>query len=131
MRNRAKCKLCNQIIESYARTDFVSCSCGEISIDGGDQYLKASARDYRNFLRVDDEGNEKPVTFIEKDSKKPDELVHEEKKVASTKEDVLKNLSDMIERIESLPEPAMRLPVDQFDLYSLMLLMKAFLKASA
>ena len=55
MRNIAKCKLCSSIIESKHRHDYVSCLCGEISIDGGNDYHKCFAKDWRNFVRVDDE----------------------------------------------------------------------------
>ena len=40
VRNRARCKLCNDIIESKYRHDFVSCKCGAIFIDGGRDYLR-------------------------------------------------------------------------------------------
>ena len=55
MKNRAKCKLCNSIIESFHRHDYVTCACGEIAVDGGLDYFKVIARDYANFLRIDDE----------------------------------------------------------------------------
>ena len=40
MRNRAKCKLCSSVIESYHRYDEVSCKCGEINISGGNDVLE-------------------------------------------------------------------------------------------
>lgn len=37
----AKCKLCNDIIYSRTRHDYRTCSCGNLSIDGGQQdYIK-------------------------------------------------------------------------------------------
>ena len=37
--NKIQCKLCGDIIESKHRHDFVTCKCGNLSIDGGlDEY---------------------------------------------------------------------------------------------
>ncbi len=52
-KNRAKCKLCGDILESKHRHDFVSCKCGEIFIDGGNDYWRAGARDLKNILRFE------------------------------------------------------------------------------
>ena len=38
--NKGRCKLCNDIIESSYTHDFVTCSCGAVSVDGGKSYLK-------------------------------------------------------------------------------------------
>jgi hypothetical protein len=40
IRNAAKCLLCEDIIESTFRHDFVTCKCGNISVDGGHDYLR-------------------------------------------------------------------------------------------
>ena len=40
IRNRAKCKKCKQIIESKFTHDFVTCKCGAISLDGGQEYCR-------------------------------------------------------------------------------------------
>lgn len=45
LRNAAKCLLCKQTIESKHRHDFVTCKCGNLSVDGGLDYLKRSVRD--------------------------------------------------------------------------------------
>jgi hypothetical protein len=37
-RNRAECLLCGDIIESTYRHDFVTCACGNLSVDGGPDY---------------------------------------------------------------------------------------------
>lgn len=63
MRNRAKCKLCEEIIESFHQFDYVSCDCGEISIDGGEYTFGASAKNFANFLRIDDNDKEVAVKF--------------------------------------------------------------------
>lgn len=38
--NKAKCKKCNDIIESKTVHDFKWCSCGNIAVDGGQEYIK-------------------------------------------------------------------------------------------
>ena len=41
-RNKIRCKKCGDIIESKFRHDFVQCSCGAVSVDGGTDYLARS-----------------------------------------------------------------------------------------
>lgn len=36
--NKARCKKCNDIIESRYVHEFVTCKCGSISVDGGPEY---------------------------------------------------------------------------------------------
>lgn len=39
-RNRAKCLHCFDVIESEHQHDFCTCSCGNLSVDGGLSYIK-------------------------------------------------------------------------------------------
>ena len=39
-KNKGKCKLCGDIIESRFRHDFVTCKCGSLSLDGGLAYRR-------------------------------------------------------------------------------------------
>lgn len=39
-KNKAMCNKCKDVIESKYRHDFVSCSCGAIYIDGGNDYCR-------------------------------------------------------------------------------------------
>lgn len=39
-RNAIRCKHCGDVIESVNRHDFVTCSCGCCSADGGHDYLR-------------------------------------------------------------------------------------------
>jgi hypothetical protein len=64
MRNRAKCKLCNKIIESFTLNDFVHCECGQIGISGGAYRLDCFAQNWENFLRIDDQDNEIEVKIM-------------------------------------------------------------------
>lgn len=40
LRNSVRCEKCNTEIESKHRHDFVTCPCGQISVDGGHSYLR-------------------------------------------------------------------------------------------
>ena len=42
IRNAAQCRKCGDLIVSKHRHDYVTCSCGAISVDGGTAYLKRS-----------------------------------------------------------------------------------------
>ena len=45
IRNSARCRKCNDEIESKYRHDYVTCNCGAISVDGGRAYLRRRAKD--------------------------------------------------------------------------------------
>jgi len=40
--NRAKCVHCNTTIISRHRHDYVTCNCGNLSVDGGSWYIRRS-----------------------------------------------------------------------------------------
>lgn len=125
MRNRAKCRLCNDIIESFLQHDFVSCKCGEISIDGGSYYMHCSARDWRNFLRVDDTGNEIVPKVVEKDQ------VEEEPQEINTKiakKELIDMFKIMTERLDQLPQHVKQMSPTNADLYSFMLVLSQILE---
>lgn len=134
VKNRAKCKLCQSIIESFHTHDYVSCKCGEISIDGGDQYCRALAKNWENFLRVDDEGNEivvKVVNNFAEDLSK--ESTHDVKPLdierKPTRLELIKMLADMGKSIEDLPPQAMTMSVSNYDLGALISLLLLILKS--
>lgn len=54
-RNIARCALCGDIIESNYRHHFITCKCGEISLDGGSDYQRAVFGDRKNLLRLSEE----------------------------------------------------------------------------
>lgn len=121
MRNIAKCKLCKDIIESFHPTDFVFCKCGEIAVSGG-LGMHCSAKNFNNFLRVDDKGNEIVVTYKE-DSKKPEEFD------IVTKKDLLTSLDEHILYIENMPDRAKLSNTNYYDLLSLMVWLSSFFKS--
>jgi len=125
MRNRAKCKLCEEIIESFHPTDYVSCKCEEISIDGGQSTYKASFKCATNFLRVDDDGNEIIIKY-NPDKDFPYETIPPPKHV---KEELVAMLDEMRKRIEDLPQAAYLTPITHADYASLLMLLSAIFKA--
>lgn len=68
-RNRAKCALCGDTIESVSQHDWVRCECGEIFVDGGTEYFRGGFNKAENFIRIDGDGREIPWA----DPKNPNE----------------------------------------------------------
>lgn len=64
IKNTIRCNHCGDVIESKFRHDFVTCSCGCCSVDGGHDYMrrlfKNSQDDYTELsdVREDDEVDE-------------------------------------------------------------------------
>lgn len=52
IRNAAKCAVCNDVIQSTHSHDYVSCQCDEISIDGGNRYLRRMAKNINNLIDI-------------------------------------------------------------------------------
>lgn len=123
MRNRAKCKLCGDIIESTHKHDFVTCSCGEISVDGGDQYYKANFRNIENLCFLDDKGNE----IVSKCQAKKENFITVSTK--PTREELLGILDEMVSRIENLPQHAALSPITHSDFSSLLRLLSSVLRS--
>lgn len=57
-RNAAQCLSCGDILESTHRHDWVICSCGNLFIDGGREYLRMGLRD----------GEDSFVSLVENDN---------------------------------------------------------------
>ena len=130
MRNRAKCKLCSDIIESLHTTDYQKCSCDQIAIDGGPDNFLCFSRDWANFFRVDDKDVEIPVK-VSNSGKTIEKVEDKEETIAPpSKTELLSELQIMLQNIEQLPPHAMHTPVTHYDLYSFMLVVSALFKAS-
>ncbi len=56
--NKARCRLCDDLIISTHRHDFKYCKCGEISVDGGKDYLRRGAKNFDNFEELSEETEE-------------------------------------------------------------------------
>ena len=56
LRNRIRCKRCNDIIASYTRHDFKSCKCGAVFVDGGKDYCRrvGNRQDYEELSEFND-----------------------------------------------------------------------------
>lgn len=121
MKNKAKCKVCQSIIESFHASDYVTCKCGHISVSGGLK-MECSAIDWSNFLRVDDQGNEIAITVKDADVKP---LYNEN----PTREDKLKLLDEMIKTYENLPPNALNAPITGYDLLSSLILISSILRS--
>lgn len=52
IRNIAQCALCGDVIESLSGHHYVSCKCGEISVDGGTNYLRRTANHLNNIINL-------------------------------------------------------------------------------
>ena len=54
--NAARCLLCGDLIRSKNRHDFNTCSCGNISVDGGSWYVRRSFKEdvssFRNVIEM-------------------------------------------------------------------------------
>lgn len=122
MRNRAKCKLCNSIVESFHATDNVECKCGEIAVYAG-QALKCAARDFNNFIRIDDDDEEIMVQYLKQQA----EIVEETAK-EPTKEELLEIFGNYIKSIENLPPQAMQSYVSHYDLWTALAMVYSILK---
>lgn len=57
--SKARCKLCGDVIESKHRYDIVMCKCGEIFLDGGDEYIRKGAKtDLNNIEMIEDDSRD-------------------------------------------------------------------------
>jgi hypothetical protein len=139
MRNRAKCRLCGDIIESFYRADFVSCKCDEISVVGGLEVLECGAKNWENFIRIDDEGNEIVVKvqddkLLKEWAKSVNEWaeknISEPTNIDRRRSELINMLDEMAQKIEDLPLDAALSPVSHTDLVSLILIISAIFRAS-
>ena len=116
MKNRAKCKLCQCIIESKSLYDEISCACGHISVMGGDK-MGCRAIEWINFLRIDDEGNEIIPTIQDYEKPKP-----------ITKHEMIEALDVLIAKIEDMPQNAMVVSINHYDYLTLLVWLSSFCK---
>lgn len=50
--NSAKCLVCGEVIRSCNIHDYVTCSCGNLSVDGGSCYLKRNIREVDKYKEL-------------------------------------------------------------------------------
>ena len=68
--NKAKCLKCGDEIQSTHRHDFVTCSCDNLSVDGGSWYL-------RRCFKEDDSYKDMSVTYKDVVEKEEEELSYD------------------------------------------------------
>lgn len=133
--NKAKCRLCGDVIESFHRHDYVKCGCGEIAVDGGSLGMRCIAKDWSNFIRVDAEGNEFDIILKSEEApteQRETQIEAPEAQALGTpqKENALILLQEMIKSYESLPHHAMHAPASNADLLSVLYLVGALFNKS-
>lgn len=127
MRNRAKCRLCGDIVESFHPTDLCICKCGEIGVYGAEA-MYAQADNFENFLRVDDVGNEICVTYRGKSDEEQGDQCPANPPKEIARDELIYELDTMIENIKNLPEHAKFCPPTNRDLAAFMLVISNILK---
>lgn len=49
-RNAAMCQLCLDVIESKHTHDYKQCRCGNVTVDGGKDYIRRNVQDQSEYL---------------------------------------------------------------------------------
>lgn len=129
MRNRAKCKLCEDVIESKHRHDYITCSCGEISVDGGNDYMHARFNNPENFICIDDEGNEIIPKMKEEKEESPSQTENARPLLKVPRDELLDILDEMVKRIGNLPQHASLAPITHADFASLLMLLSSIFRS--
>jgi len=55
MRNRARCTICDEIVESKSVHDFVTCSGDHFFLDGGKEYIRYGGKNVEAIEWLNDE----------------------------------------------------------------------------
>ena len=141
-RNRAKCRLCGDIVESIMTNDVQMCGCGEIGVDGGLDVYRGIFGDPKNFIRIEDDGSEKEVVYQDRLSRLEENSKAKEWIKASTEDTIrdnteLPNISkaeciDMlklhIEGFDNLPDHAKYQPASVYDVQCLAMMIYGILR---
>lgn len=127
MKNRAKCRLCGDVLESLFADDLISCSCDEISISGGSLKLNCYAKNFANFIRIEDDGKEIDVKLVDKPKEGEEVPVEETKEIQLSHEQKVELVNNMLKYYEDLPNHALFSPVTQSDMRAVFLLIKQVL----
>lgn len=122
MRNRAKCKKCNAIIESFVMNDLISCECKAIAISGGAYRYEVFANDFNDVIRIDDDDKEIIPKIVNKSEQ-------EQAKPLPKREELLEELDRMIENIDKLPPEAKMSYINHYELGSLLVLLSLILRS--
>ena len=136
LKSRVKCRACGDIIKSKHRHDYVTCSCGEVSVDGGEDYTHINFKNRENLMLIDGDGNEIIPKYkdMEKSADTKDCLeasdTKEEIQLPKPKRDeLLAVLDEMVKNINELPQHAMFSPITHADFASLLLLLSSIFRS--
>ena len=91
--------------------------------------MRCYAKDFNNFLRVDDEGNEITPKVINKEDVKPLDKALMGETPKPDKKELMFMMDNLISSIENLPKDAMTSPVTHYDLVSALFLIRELFKA--
>ena len=111
MKNKAKCKLCGDIIESDNDKEWKQCTCGTLRLIG----VRATFEKIEDICFIDDDGKEVDPTY--KTQPKP------------TRTELLDMLDEMNARIEALPPNAAVSAITHYDFSALILLLSSIFRA--
>lgn len=134
MTDKAKCKLCSTIIEISEDIQGIKiCSCGEIGLGKALGKLTLIANDFKNIIRIDDDGKEYETRISERRANKesspeiPDSSNAEKDAKGSDmgdtdisplkpdRESIIEILEAMIQTIEGMPQHARLAPITHAD----------------
>lgn len=121
-RLKGKCGICQSRIETFKKGDSVECICGEIGIDCRENQALISAREWKNFIRLDDMNQPMGAPQVKSSSE-----AEEPKRPG--KEQLLDMLSMMIKNLEELPPKGLGSAVTHYDLLSSLLLIDALFRS--
>jgi len=116
MTYRAKCQLCNSIMD-YRNDDIIMCKCGEVILDGKQRKI-VCATDDKNFVEVDDQGN---IIVLS-----PVDIPIRQK---PSRNDLIEELDSLIKYYEDLPAQAMTSHITHYDLLSVMMIIKSIFQS--
>lgn len=108
-------------------TDIQNCNCLEIYVEGGDA-MKCGAKDWSNFIRVNDNGDEiipKIINKIDTSSLhvESDEIALEHNPTPEEKHEKLCSiLKGVIDSYDNLPQHAKLAPITNYDLQAALLI---------
>lgn len=92
IRNAAKCLGCGDVIESKHVHNFVTCSCGKLSVDGGREYLRRCFAEYDGY---------EDISIVEEENEEVEDMNKLRRKQIA---DIVSKLTSLSESISELME---------------------------
>lgn len=103
MKNRAKCKKCLSIIESFLPDEMIYCKCGAIAVCDGTA-MRMWPLNSPDFLRIDDVGNEIKVRYEDKGAEGSNDKSDENGYKNPSKTELIQALEDSLTYTENTPD---------------------------